>query len=292
VEYQQQSVQQRIAGRLHLNFEYDQRCQLTRLTTCEQQPPLQIIRAFPLAGGGTLVHLHNLSGGVLGGDQLTINVDVGSQTQVQLTSTGATRLYRCCSDTPPARQTCTIRVQEGGLLEYLPDSLIPFAGSRYQQYTQIELAQNAGLFWWETVAPGRIARGELFAYDLLHLGLTISALSRPIAIESFKLEPQCRALSSAARLGLYHSFSSFYICRVGLPATRWTQLEQELSELAQDLTRPNATIWGVSALVAHGLVVRAVSRQGRDIAPGLLALWRAAKKSLYAEDAILPRKIY
>ncbi|HET8853407.1 MAG TPA: urease accessory protein UreD [Ktedonobacteraceae bacterium] len=151
---------------------------------------------------------------------------------------------------------------------------------------------NAGLFWWETVAPGRIARGELFAYDLLHLGLTISALSRPIAIESFKLEPQCRALSSVARLGLYHSFSSFYICRVGLPATRWTQLEQELSELAQDLTRPGGTIWGVSALVAHGLVVRAVSRQGRDIAPGLLALWRAAKKSLYAEDAILPRKIY
>jgi urease accessory protein len=171
------------------------------------------------------------------GDQLTINVDVGPQTQVQLTSTGATRLYRCRSDTPPARQTCTIRIQEGGLLEYLPDPLIPFAGSRYQQYTQIELAQNAGLFWWETVAPGRIARGELFAYDLLHLGLTISALSRPIAIESFKLEPQCRVLSSVARLGLFHSSSSFYICRVGLPAARWTQLEQELSELAQDLTR-------------------------------------------------------
>lgn len=292
MEHQQQSAQQRVAGRLHLSFDYDQRRQLTRLTTCEQQPPLQVIRAFPLATGGTLVHLHNLSGGVLGGDQLTIKVDVGPQTQVQLTSTSATRLYRCRPDTPPAQQTCTIRIQEGGLLEYLPDPLIPFAGSRYQQYTQFDLAQNAGLFWWETVAPGRIARGELFAYDLMHLGLTISALARPIAIERFKLEPQCRTLSSVARLGLYHTFSSFYICRVGLPATRWTQLEQELSELAQDLTHPGETTWGVSALVAHGLVIRAVSRQGRDIAPGLLALWRAAKRSLYAEDAILPRKIY
>ena len=48
-------------------------------------------------------------------------------------------------------------VAENDLLELLPDPLIPFAGSAYQQQTQIDLADNAGLFWWETIAPGREA---------------------------------------------------------------------------------------------------------------------------------------
>ncbi|MBO0794818.1 MAG: urease accessory protein UreD [Ktedonobacteraceae bacterium] len=284
--------QQLVQGCLRLGFMYDHERQVTRLTVHEQRPPLQVVRAFPLVTGGTLLHLHNLSGGVLGGDQFTIDVDAGPQTRVQITSTSATRLYRHRACTPPARQTSTIRVKEGALLEYLPDPLIPFAGSRYQQYTHIELGQDAGLFWWETIAPGRSARGEYFAYDLLQLELTILALERPIAIERLKLEPGCRPLTSPARLGPYQYFTSFYICRAGLPASRWAELEQQLNILAQQLTHPGTITWGVSALVAHGLVVRAASQQGHDITNRLLAFWRAAKRALYEEEAIPPRKVY
>src|SRR2546423_14646341 len=95
--------QQIVQGRLNLGFTYDQQQQRTRLTTHNQQPPLQIIRAFPLASGGTLLHLHNLSGGVLGGDQLTLNVEAGPTTHVQLTSTSATRLYRSRAQLLPAQ---------------------------------------------------------------------------------------------------------------------------------------------------------------------------------------------
>jgi urease accessory protein len=185
-----------------------------------------------------------------------------------------------------------IRVREDALLEYLPDPLIPFSGSRYQQSMCIDLEGGAGLFWWETVAPGRIARGELFDYERLHLGLNISAQGRPIAIECLKLEPHCRVLSSLARLGPYSYFCSFYICRVGLAAIHWSNLEKELGALAQELSRPGELSWGVSTLVAHGLVIRALSRQGRDIFPGLLSFWRAAKRNLYNEEAVPPRKIY
>lgn len=75
-----------------------------------------------------------------------MHVDVGNHAYVQLTSTSATRLYRRHADAATALQTNVIQVQEGGLLEYLPDPLIPFAGSSYQQQTRIELAHDAGLF--------------------------------------------------------------------------------------------------------------------------------------------------
>src|SRR5258708_1796448 len=141
----------------------------TRMLRSDQRPPLKVIRAFPQADGGTLVHLHNISGGVLGGDHLELEVEVGPQACVQLTSTSATRVYRSRPDMPSAQQLTRVHVQSGGLLEYLPDPLIPFAGARYRQQTEIQLEENAGLCWWEILAPGRVASGERFAYEQLQI---------------------------------------------------------------------------------------------------------------------------
>jgi urease accessory protein len=262
------------------------------MSLCEQRPPLRVIRSFPLEEGGALVHLHNLSGGVLGGDELKLEVTVGPGAYAQLTTTSATRIYRSLPHTSMARQTNSIKVEQDGLLEYLPDLLIPFAEARYWQHTRIELADGAGLFWWETVTPGRTARDELFRYHALHLGSEIVARGRPLAIEHIKLEPASRSLSSPARLGPYTYFCTLYICKVGLDATYWSQMESELSLLAGQLSSPGEVSWGASALVAHGLVVRGLSRQGRDLAAGLLAFWRAARIALYGREALPPRKIY
>src|SRR5437588_9311728 len=214
------SSAQRITGKLSLGFTFDEETQQSRLNVYTQQPPLKVIRAFPVADGGALVHLHNVSGGVLGGDQLEISVHVGTRAYAQLTSTSATRIYRSQPHLPAATQTAEMVVGEGGLLEYLPDPIIPFAGSRYIQRSRVELASNTGLFWWETLAPGRTARDEIFAYDLLHVDIDISAQGKPLAIERVRLDSQCQ-LSSLARLGVYRYISSFYICKIGLEAADW-----------------------------------------------------------------------
>ncbi len=251
-----------------------------------------MVRAFPLDDGGALVHLHNLSGGVLGGDRLRLAVEVGPGAGAQLTSTGATRVYRSRREAPVAFQIQEFLVGENGLLEYVPDPLIPFAGSRYRQETRIEMGDGAGLFWWETVAPGREARDELFAYELFELKLDLAAAGKPLAVERIRLEPSLRPLRSPVRLGPYRYFSSLYACRVGVEAVRWRALEQRLGELAAQLTRPGEALWGVSTLPDHGLVIRALSVGGRDIAKGLPAFWQAAKLELYGRPAVPPRKTY
>lgn len=280
----------RVHGHLRLRFEV--RGEQTILAESEHQLPLQVVRAFQVDDGGALVHLHNLSGGVLSGDNLDLTVEVGSRAVAQVTSTGATRIYRSRKNAEPAQHRVQIRVENDGLVEYLPDQLIPFAGSRYRQETRIELGTNAGLFWWETVAPGREAGNEMFAYDLLQLKTWISALGQPIAIEHMRIEPARRSIFSLARLGAYAYFSTFYICRVGVETSRWLELERLLGELAAQLSRPSKTVWGVSPLRAHGVVVRALSVRGREIARRLPDFWRAAKLFLYDREAVLPRKVY
>src|SRR5690348_12893716 len=106
-----------------------------------QEPPWRVIGAFPLANGGALAHLDNVSGGVLAGDQLSLQVSVGPQAIAQVTSTGATRLYRHRSNVGASEQRVTLDIAPGGLLEYLPDPVIPFSGSRHRQVTQVTMAE-------------------------------------------------------------------------------------------------------------------------------------------------------
>ncbi len=278
-------------GRLSLEFTYDAAAACTRLHVLEQRQPLKVVRGFALSDGGALVHLHNLSGGVLAGDRLSLNFSVGPGARAQITSTSATRAYRSSAQGTQAEVATEVEVGENALLEYLPDPLIPFAGARYSQCTAVTLRAGAGLFWWETLAPGREARGERFSYDALRLSFELHAAGMPIAIEHNHLQPSIRPLDSLARLGPFRYLSTFYICRPEAPESLWNSLLQQLHALAVTQTSP-VIIWGLARLPAHGLVVRALSRNGRDIARGQVAFWRAAKQALYGQDAVIPRKIY
>ena len=69
-----------LSARLELRFEASNR--RTRLRVDAQDPPWKVIRAFQQANGGALVHLHNVSGGILAGDRLSLRIDVGARAEV------------------------------------------------------------------------------------------------------------------------------------------------------------------------------------------------------------------
>jgi urease accessory protein len=281
----------RVWATMRLDFSRDSSSGNTFLSGSLQEPPLKVVRAFTLADGAALVHLHNVSGGLLGGDQLTLQVNLASAASVQLTTTGAARIYRCRQELSATTQRNAILVGEDALLEYVPDATIPFAGAHYVQRTSIDLAAGAGLFWWEILAPGREARGEVFAYKHFEMRTRVTALGRKIAAENICLRPAERDVGSLARLGSYRYSATFYICRVGLEPSYWRAAEDYVRGLTSSLSRPGEILWGVSSLVAHGLVVRCLARHGRELLPGLHAIWRGAKLHLYGREAIPPRKV-
>jgi urease accessory protein len=57
---------------LRLDFERVALTGCTVLAASRQEPPLKVVRAFELEDGAALVHLHNVSGGLLGGDRLEL----------------------------------------------------------------------------------------------------------------------------------------------------------------------------------------------------------------------------
>jgi len=272
-----------VNSRLRIRFERS--ATGTVLHVDEQQPPLQVVRAFPSADAETLVHLHNVSGGVVAGDRLETIICVGPKAHAQITSTGATRVYR---GDRVSMQKITICVGEQALLEYLPDPLIPYGGSRYSQVTQVQLTDDATLFWWEVVAPGRFSAGEIFAYDQLRIRNTIRS-ARPILYESYELNkpPAC-----SGQTGGLSNLATFYACCTGRPQTFWREIESCLAEIAARLTVQNRILWGVSALAADGVAVRGLSATGEELAGHLKEFWRTAKRLITGHEAVVPRKTY
>ena len=257
----------------------------TGLRVDRQDPPWKIIRAF-----GPLVHLHNVSGGVLAGDRLALNVEVAPGVAAQLTTTGATRLYRHRPGAADSEQSVTISAGENALLEYLPDPVIPFRGSRHQLRTSISLAPGATLFWWEVLAPGRLAAGERFAFERLRTEISVRAGERLVLREDSCLEPGKFPLTATARMGEYSHVASFYACRAGAPPPVWRELEEKLNQAAME--RSAGELWGASRLVSDGVMVRGLASTGRNLSAALTGFWRIARRFLTGEDAAPPRKVY
>lgn len=247
-----------------LNLRFDGTLRVLR-----QDPPWKVIRAF-----GPLVHLHNVSGGILAGDRLALDVEVAAP--MLITTTGATRLYRHRAGAEDSSQRAKFFIREGATLEYLPDPLIPFAGSRHSQHVSIELERGATLIWWEVLA-------NTFAFERLEIASAVDICGRPALRENFVLEPSKRPLTSPARMGGSTHFTSFNVFSEGKTSAFWSMMVDRLREVAPES-------WGVSALASGGVTARALSSRHH---PAVLnELRNAASLLVSGRPAVPPRKVY
>lgn len=262
-----------------------------RLQIARQDPPWKVVRAFPQDDGGSLVHLNNVSGGILAGDRLLLDAHVESGAAAQITTTGATRLYRHRPGAADSEQHNHFVVGDHATLEYLPDPLIPFAASRHRQRTTVHLSQGSTLLWWEVMAPGRQAAGETFVFDRLAIHSSVYVEGTPVLREDFLLSPAGRPLPAAIRMAGFTHTACLCVIQQGRPPSFWRKLEDELNLIARAHSSPSA-VWGASALVSDGLVVKGLSVSGRFVYQPLVEFWRAARLATIGHDAQPPRKVY
>ena len=100
------------------------------------------------------------AGGIVGGDFLSQNIHLQTNSQALITTAAAGKIYR--SNGQEAKQTVRIQVESGACLEWLPQETIVFNGAVYRQDLRVELAPGASWLGWEITRFGRTARGEQF----------------------------------------------------------------------------------------------------------------------------------
>lgn len=191
----------------------------TRITDLECRPPLQVLRAHhidPERPDLASVIVASPAGGILQGDELTIDIHVGRGASLRVGTQSATRIYRMPDRA--ARMTVRLEVESAGHLEFLPDPFIPYQGSRLSVRTTWVVAEDASLLSWETIAPGRAARGEILAFEALES--TVELLrpnGRLVATDAVVLErgPEMR---SPGLLGESLAVGTLFVVHEGFEA--------------------------------------------------------------------------
>lgn len=219
----------------------------TVLARCLATSPLRVLCPIDL-GGCAYTTILNTSGGVVAGDVLSHRIEVTEDAHVLLTTPSATKVYR--STGAIARSTTTIDVGAGAVLEWLPDPVIPYAGSRFNQSLHVRVDPGGTAIVADAWVVGRLARGERWGFSSLANDLRIDQGGRPVVRERYHLTPgDARALEGWSHLAAWYA--------LGGRSIDWEALAMEL---ATDLdTQDPAVHGGATTLARGGVAVRFVA---------------------------------
>jgi urease accessory protein len=216
-----------------------------------------------------VVQVVQSTAGLLGGDQLMIDAEVESGARMRLTAPGATRALAMPESGATIEQR--FQVASGGWFESCAPLVIPHAGAQLAQKTRLIVETGAEALLFETIAPGRVAAGELFSYASLDWTTEIVLDATLIARERYRIERGSLALEAPRAAWTTPYFGSCFVisARLDPAAECWASIHR--------LHGPDAWV-GCSALTAGGWSIRAV-------AAGSLALRRvmeAVRGAIYA----------
>jgi urease accessory protein len=123
--------------------------------------PLRVLQRLYPEGDAVCHHvLVHPPGGIVGGDQLTVEARLAPGSHALITTPGATRFYRSAG--APARQTVRARVSDGARLEWLPLETLAYSGCVAENALCFELAPGAEMIGWDLLALGLPAADQAF----------------------------------------------------------------------------------------------------------------------------------
>lgn len=232
-------------GHLHLTVSADDAGR-TFLSGQSFRAPLHLSK--PHTDEGTLVvNVVNPTAGLFDGDDVKMQVAVEAGARVVLTTPGAGRVFRARRGEPAVvRQE--IRVASGGFAEYFPELFIPHAGARYHQQTTLRVEPGGQLLFCEWLAPGRVARGEHFAYEELLWDTDVWHGAALAARERYRLAPGDESLTALRTVFPVSHYLGFFV--MGWPEWPAAALDA--------LSDPERVYLGHGPLVAGGGVVKAL----------------------------------
>ncbi len=134
---------------------------ISALSTMSFQYPLKLISPSPSAQQkSVLVFLLTYGGGLVGGDQVHLEIDINPKAKLSIVTQGHTKIFKSPSLAVVTRQRLHVTIADGAALCLLPDPVQPFEGSVYEQSQSFFVEDGASLCLLDWVSAGRTARGE------------------------------------------------------------------------------------------------------------------------------------
>jgi urease accessory protein len=214
------------------------------------------------SGDILLVNVINQTAGLFGGDALTTHVIVEPDARVLLSSPSAARFHPSAAREVRLDQRLEIRAD--GFLDVFPEISIPQRDSRASQRTRIDVEPGGELIYLETLAPGRVAAGESFAFARFTWRTDVRLAGRLIHRERANLAPGDESLVPLRAFDPASYYAGLLV--VSPKSEAWpVDFAREVAALGPHVaaTRLPAGGWSLRALCPDALALRRTLRDVR-----------------------------
>ncbi len=155
-------------------------------------------------------------GGIAGGDQLHLHVQLDADAHALLTTPGAGKWYK--ANGREAAQHLQFKLGERATLEWLPQETILFDAAQVHMHMRVDLAPDAKFAGWEILCFGRRAAGEKFAHGHLHQNVQIWRGDEMLWNEAANIAAGSRAMLSPVGLNGRSISAVFLVAAGAVPA--------------------------------------------------------------------------
>ena len=261
---------------------------VTRLRRHYQRAPLHVYRPIYLDAAQpdmAFVFVLQSGDGLVQGDRYRVDINCEPGAGVHITTQAATNVFGARQNL--ATQLVNLQADAGAVLEYLPDPVVPFRGSRLFQRISLTADREATVILGETLLPGRVAYDETHAYDLYW---SETEVCRPDGTLLFSdllrfIPADGEHPRSIGLLGGQDVVATLYLISGRIdPRTMVSGLRRALNSCPDVLA-------GVSELPnGCGAAVRLIGSTSQAVQAGLNAAWNAARLALLGIPAPDRRK--
>jgi len=129
--------------------------------------PLKVMRVFnDKKDGRCEIPILHSAGGIVGGDQLTININAEENSRAICSSVAAQKVYgtrgrsKLNQKGSWANQKCFFQIEKNSDFEWIPQELIVYQGGLFEQNMTVKLDPSSSFLCVDLVRLGRTAAGE------------------------------------------------------------------------------------------------------------------------------------
>jgi len=143
-------------------------------------------------------------GGLVEGDRIELDVEVGEGAPALLTTQASTKIFR--SPTRSSANVLRARVARGAVFASIPDPTVCFEGARFEQRIAIDLVDGASACIVDLLHAGRVARGERWSMASYRNELVFQREGVDVLRDALSLDPAHGSI--AERMGRFDALAT------------------------------------------------------------------------------------